>query len=79
MKKYELNQKAPGRGGRREGAGRKSQGKERVTVTLDAENVKTAKLQTDNFSGLMDQLLSDWVAKHAPATAKDDDGRDTTA
>jgi hypothetical protein len=51
------------RGGRRAGAGRKPEGKERYTVTLTAENVKKAKAREANFSGLLDSLLSRWLEK----------------
>lgn len=51
------------RGGKREGAGRKPEGKERFTVTLTAENVKKAKALESNFSGLLDSLLSGWLRK----------------
>jgi hypothetical protein len=50
------------RGGKREGAGRKPEGKERFTVTLTAENVETAKAKESNFSGLLDRLLTDWLS-----------------
>jgi len=49
------------RGGKREGAGRPSEGKRPYTVTLTAENVQSAKASEDNFSGLLDRLLSDWL------------------
>jgi len=55
-----------GRGGKREGAGRKSEGKDRFTVTLTADNVTKAKESEDNFSGLLDRLLADWLAKPKP-------------
>ena len=51
------------RGGKREGAGRKSQGKERVTLSLTAELVAAVKQRTDNLSGLVDGLLADWIKK----------------
>jgi hypothetical protein len=56
---FKMNEKH--RGGKREGAGRKPQGKERITVSLTAENVKKAKARGINFSGLLDRLLSDWL------------------
>lgn len=55
------------RGGKREGAGRKPEGKERFTVTLSAENVETAKAEAGNFSGLLDRLLAEWLAKKSVA------------
>ena len=51
----------PKRGGKREGAGRKPQGKAAYTVTLTQENVKRAKKRESNFSGLLDQLLAVWL------------------
>ena len=50
------------RGGKREGAGRKSQGKKHVTLTLTETNVDAAKKRTENLSGLVDDLLSRWLA-----------------
>ena len=50
------------RGGKREGAGRKSQGKAAYTVTLTEKNVKLAKKRESNFSGLLDRLLAGWLA-----------------
>jgi post-segregation antitoxin (ccd killing protein) len=49
------------RGGKREGSGRKPEGKDRYTVTLTTENVQKAKDKGLNFSGLLDRLLSDWL------------------
>ena len=51
----------PKRGGKREGAGRKPQGKAAYTVTLTQENVERAKKRESNFSGLLDQLLAVWL------------------
>lgn len=48
-------------GGKREGAGRKSEGKEAYNVTLTAKNVERAKRQEPNFSGLLDRLLAAWL------------------
>ena len=48
-------------GGRREGAGRPDEGKSRYNVSLTADNVKTARKQEKNFSGLLDRLLADWI------------------
>lgn len=61
---YTLNHmkaKPSKRGGKREGAGRKSEGKKRYDVTLTETTVTTAKGHTDNLSGLLDSLLGDWV------------------
>lgn len=52
------------RGGKREGAGRKPEGKTAVTVTLTEENVERAKKRESNFSGLLDQLLAKWLGKN---------------
>lgn len=49
-------------GGKREGAGRKSEGKAMFTVTLNAKNVAKAKKRESNFSGLIDRLLAAWLA-----------------
>jgi post-segregation antitoxin (ccd killing protein) len=51
------------RGGKRKGAGRKSMGKERYTVTLTSENVESARKKESNFSGLLDRLLARWLRK----------------
>jgi hypothetical protein len=56
-----MKKKTPIRGGRREGSGRKSQGKGRYLLTLTATNVTKAKSREKNFSGLIDRLLSDWI------------------
>ncbi|HWB06494.1 MAG TPA: type II toxin-antitoxin system CcdA family antitoxin [Verrucomicrobiales bacterium] len=58
--------KKPTRGGRREGAGRKPAGKGRYLVTLNAENAENAKARTENFSGLLDSLLAQWLKKAPP-------------
>jgi hypothetical protein len=50
------------RGGKREGAGRPSQGKKNYTVSLTAENVKKAKAREGSFSGLLDRLLAAWLS-----------------
>lgn len=50
-------------GGKRDGAGRPSQGKKPVTVTLTATNIEKAKVRERNFSGLLDNLLADWLGK----------------
>jgi hypothetical protein len=48
-------------GGKREGAGRPSQGKKPVLVTLTETNVEKAKAKGGNFSGLLDGLLAEWL------------------
>ncbi len=58
-----MKKKQPQHGGKREGAGRKPEGKERFTVTLTADNVTKAKAAESNFSGLLDRLLAEWLAK----------------
>ena len=55
--------KKPTRGGKRKGAGRKPEGKEPFTVTLTATNVAKAKERAENFSGLLDNLLADWLSR----------------
>ena len=57
----------PLRGGKREGAGRKPHGKANFTVSLTAENAAKAKAVEDNFSGLLDRLLAEWLGGHAKA------------
>ena len=44
------------------GAGRKSEGKKPILVTLTEANVKRAKKREKNFSGLLDGLLAKWLA-----------------
>jgi hypothetical protein len=61
MNKYAHNQKDVSHGGKRAGAGRPTEGKSRFTVTLSKENVKQAKTKAENFSGLLDALLADWL------------------
>jgi Post-segregation antitoxin CcdA len=58
-----MKKKVKARGGKREGAGRKPQGKMRQDVTLTEANVIKAKQLTSNFSGLLDQLLCEWLEK----------------
>ena len=55
-----MKKKSP-HGGKREGAGRKPQGKAHYNVTLTTENVSKAKEREGNFSGLLDRLLAAWV------------------
>ena len=50
-------------GGKREGAGRKPEGKAAYNVTLTAENVERAKRMESNFSGLLDRLLAAWLGR----------------
>lgn len=51
----------PKRGGKRVGAGRKPTGKKHYDVTLTEATVTEARKHTDNLSGLLDELLSEWV------------------
>jgi hypothetical protein len=53
--------KKPKQGGKREGAGRPSEGKRPYLVTLTEKNVKQAKKRETNFSGLLDRLLANWL------------------
>jgi len=48
-------------GGKRDGAGRKPQGKGRYMVTLTKTHVDQAKGTEKNFSGLLDRLLARWL------------------
>jgi hypothetical protein len=51
------------RGGKREGAGRPSEGKKRYTVTLTEETVDRVKQIDSNLSGLLDRLLTLWLSE----------------
>lgn len=54
------------RGGHREGSGRKPAGdqkKKRHSLTLDIGTVDEARKHTDNLSGLVEELLKEWLAK----------------
>ena len=51
------------RGGKREGAGRPSEGKARYNVTLTAQNVTKARKRKVNLSGVLDDLLFDWLKR----------------
>jgi len=48
-------------GGKREGAGKKPQGKKGYFVTLTEKNAERAKRKEANFSGLLDRLLAKWL------------------
>ena len=50
-------------GGKRAGAGRPSEGKKRVLVTVSADNWAKAKKKESNFSGLLDRLLAEWIER----------------
>jgi|HubBroStandDraft_6_1064221.scaffolds.fasta_scaffold4682340_1 hypothetical protein len=58
-----MKKKAKPRGGKREGAGRKSEGKKRYDVSLTIENVDKAKPIESNLSGLLDRLLLEWLKR----------------
>ena len=47
--------------GKRQGAGRKPQGKTAYNVTLTTKNVERAKRRESNFSALLDRLLAGWL------------------
>jgi len=51
------------KGGKRKGAGRKSKGKKRYNLTLTEKNVKKARKREENFSGLIDRLLAEWLSQ----------------
>lgn len=51
------------RGGKREGAGRPSEGKTRVNLTLNSELVSRAKEKESNLSALLDRLLGQWLER----------------
>lgn len=51
-----------GRGGKREGAGRKPEGKAGYSVTLTEKAVKCARKREPNLSALLDRLLLEWLA-----------------
>jgi len=53
--------KKPTHGGKREGAGRKPEGKAHYNVTLTEANVTKAKKREGNFSALLDRLLAAWL------------------
>ena len=57
-------EKTTNRGGKREGAGRKPEGKAVYTVTLTQENAEKAKERESNFSGLLDRLLANWLKRN---------------
>jgi post-segregation antitoxin (ccd killing protein) len=52
----------PSHGGKREGAGRPTQGKTRINLTLNQELVERARAREDNLSALIDRLLAQWLA-----------------
>lgn len=48
-------------GGKRDGAGRKSEGKKGYFVSLTERNAERAKRKVGNFSALLDSLLAIWL------------------
>lgn len=52
----------PARGGARAGAGRPSQGKTRINLTLNSDLVERARVNENNLSRLLDRLLADWLS-----------------
>ncbi|MBL9144016.1 MAG: type II toxin-antitoxin system CcdA family antitoxin [Verrucomicrobiaceae bacterium] len=59
---HEINlTEAPARGGARAGAGRPSQGKTRINLTLNSDLVERARAKEGNLSRLLDRLLADWL------------------
>jgi hypothetical protein len=48
-------------GGKREGAGKKPQGKKSYLVSLTEKNAERAKKRVANFSALLDGLLARWL------------------
>ncbi|MEY2510126.1 MAG: hypothetical protein QOE26_889 [Verrucomicrobiota bacterium] len=54
-------------GGKRKGAGKKSQGKAPYTVTLTKTTVDGVKKAQANFSGLLDRLLDEWLQREKAA------------
>jgi hypothetical protein len=61
MKVFFHMKKASNWGGKREGAGRQSEGKAAFNVTLNAKNVAKARKRESNLSGLLDRLLAAWL------------------
>lgn len=51
------------RGGLREGAGRPSQGKIRINLTLTEDLIDQARTKEKNISALLDRLLDEWLKR----------------
>ena len=49
------------KGGKREGAGRPTQGKERINLTLSGHLIEQARAKEPNLSALLDRLLAQWL------------------
>lgn len=60
-----MKTKLPSRGGKRVGAGRPSQGKTRINLTLNEKLVERAREREANLSALLDRLLTQWLDKAA--------------
>jgi hypothetical protein len=58
----QMKNSTPKRGGSREGAGRPSQGKTRINLTLNSDLVDRARAKESNLSALLDRLLTGWLA-----------------
>lgn len=56
---------SPGRGGKRQGAGRPSLGKSKFCLSLNPDNVERAREKENNLSALLDRLLAQWLEKAA--------------
>jgi post-segregation antitoxin (ccd killing protein) len=56
-----MNEQPSSKGGKREGAGRPSQGKTRVNLTLSEDLVEKARAKESNLSALLDRLLAQWL------------------
>jgi hypothetical protein len=62
MRIQSMKQESPTRGGHREGAGRPSQGKTRINLSLTESLVEQARAREHNLSALLDRLLNQWLA-----------------
>ncbi|MDF1811419.1 MAG: type II toxin-antitoxin system CcdA family antitoxin [Verrucomicrobiales bacterium] len=56
-----MSKETTGHGGKRDGAGRPNEGKKRYQVSLTEEIVDRVKERESNLSGLIDQLLREWL------------------
>jgi len=64
--KSKSSQGSPSQGGARDGAGRPSQGKTRVNLTLNEQLVEQARGKAGNLSALLDRLLMEWLKTSRP-------------
>lgn len=60
-----MKDQSSNKGGAREGAGRPSQGKTRVNLTLSESLVDQARTKESNLSALLDRLLENWLSSGA--------------